>query len=334
MPRRDKLTLQSIAGYGNLAWAFWRSARGKWDRGEVREFEIDLETNLAKLSRDILSLDIDVGTFRRFVIYDPKRRTIHAPVFRERVLHHALMRSLEPSLDRAHIADTFACRSGKGAHRAVHRAQHFVRRYPWFARIDIRRYFDSIDHQILMKLLSRRVKGDGLLLCSKIIAGYQTVSGRGLPIGALTSQHFGNAFLAPLDRVLAGSPTVRGLVRYMDDVVWWCQSRQEALETLECVKAFLAVQLNLQTKIAVVQRSVIGVPFCGVFIQPGRIRLSRRARSRYSSARQSWEGAWEAGRVSTRALQSAVSSLVGATQHADACGWRREELRRRGCIDV
>ncbi len=128
----------------------------------------------AHLRTDILSGGIAVGRTRRFRIHDPKPRTIHAPCFRERVLHHALMAHVGPVLEGALVADTFACRTGKGALAAVQRAQHHGRRWPWWAKIDIRAYFASIDHGILQDLLARRFKNQQLLaLLGRIIEAHQ-----------------------------------------------------------------------------------------------------------------------------------------------------------------
>ncbi len=141
------------------------------------------------------------GRYVTFTIWDPKQRTIHAPCLEERVAHHALMNVCEPIFDRHAIDDTYACRRGKGRLAAIRRAESFCRTRAWFLKMDIRRYFPSVDDQVLLGLLEHNFKDADLLrLFRRIVSNHQTEPGRGLPIGALTSQHFANYYLAGLDR--------------------------------------------------------------------------------------------------------------------------------------
>jgi retron-type reverse transcriptase len=203
-----------MAELDNLTCAFHRAARGKATRPEVRAFRDRLDANLAEMGEDIRSGALRLGGFRAFRIYDPKPRVIHAPVFRDRVIHHALMRQLGPIIERRLVDDTFACREGKGALAAVHRAQAHHRRFRYFVKVDMRSYFASIDHAVLSAQLRRLFKHPGTLrLLAQVLASHDPDGqGRGLPIGALTSQHFANLYLAPLDRFLLERLRVRGMV--------------------------------------------------------------------------------------------------------------------------
>ena len=115
---------------------------------------------------------------------------ICAAHFRDRVMHHALMNLCEPVLEGAAIFDSYACRHGKGQLAAVRRAESYARRYGWFLKMDVRKYFDSVDHAVLQGLQRRKFKDRVVLtLFDQVLASYHTVPGRGLPIGNLTSQH-------------------------------------------------------------------------------------------------------------------------------------------------
>ncbi|MCP5197407.1 MAG: RNA-dependent DNA polymerase [Gammaproteobacteria bacterium] len=267
---------------------------------------------------------------RSFHIRDPKPRVIHAPCFRERVLHHALMAHVGPVLDRALVDDTYACRVGKGALAAVHRVQHHLCRWPWYAQIDIRAYFASIDHAILLALLERRFKDRGLLaLLARIVEAHPTEPGQGLPIGALTSQHFANYYLAGLDRWLLEKCRVRGLVRYMDDLVWWGDSKDAVRDALVQASTYAQERLRLTIKTPVqIGRSRAGLIFCGYRILPGRLLLSRRRKRRYAECRRNWENAYVAGQIDAQMLQAGYATALAITAHADAVAWRREQLRR------
>lgn len=336
MPTRSPCSLLQIADLNTLATAFHQASKGKRDRPEVQAFAASLDRELAQLSQDILAGRVPTGPWTAFEVHDPKRRQILAPCFRDRVLHHALMLHVAPVLDRALVADTFACRPGRGTLAAVQRAQFHLRRYPWFVKADVRAYFASIDHAILRGILQRRFKDPSLLaLFDRILRQTPCGAERGLPIGALTSQHFANTYLDGLDRLLLETQKVCGLVRYMDDVVWWCSSRAEAGTTLEAAREYLVRERKLDMKpTALIGRSEQGLPFLGFRILPGALRLSLRRRRRYRAARARWEAAFIHGAIDERSLQAGYAAALGITAYCDAVAWRRAELSRKPPLDV
>lgn len=320
----------------NLLYAFWRAARGKRTRPAVCAFEARLDSELTALRRAILTEVVSVGSMRSFRVFDPKPRIIHAPCFRERVLHHALMRHVGPVLDRSLVDDTYACRTGRGSLNAVRRAQAHARRFPWYVKIDVRRFFASVSHEVLIAVLTRRFKGPGLLrLCARIIHSHETSRGRGLPIGALTSQSFANAYLGDLDRFLLEGLKVPGMVRYMDDVVWWTRTRDEAKRSRDAVMDWTPRTLRLELHDnAPIQRSTAGLSFLGFRVFPNHLGLSRRRRSRYRRARRRWETAYRLGLIDARQLQSGVGAALAVTAHADVVAWRRRELTPTELCDI
>ncbi len=329
--KRSGVSLQTIVDLPNLVQAFYLAARGKRQRRDVRDFQADLFTRLATLQRELLDGDYRPGNMSRFHIRDPKPRIIHAPCFRDRVLHHALMAHVGPVLDRALVFDTYACRVGKGTLAAVLRCRQHCRRFPWYVKVDMRAYFASVDHTILKSLLRRRLKNPKVLAFIDLLIGsYSSAPGRGLPIGALTSQHFANFYLSGFDRWLLERDSVLGMVRYMDDVVWWCDSRASAKASLQDAQGFLREALHLKIKPdAQLNRSTRGVTLCGYRVLPGALRLTRRRRERYAVCRRRWERAYARGEIDSLVLQAGYSSALGMTIHADAAAWRREQLQRR-----
>ncbi|MEM7201929.1 MAG: reverse transcriptase/maturase family protein [Planctomycetota bacterium] len=335
MGKRTRVTLEDVAGWDHLAAAFWRAARGKRDRPEVMRFERQLRLELRRLREDILDGSGPLGTYQTFMIHDPKRRTIHAPAFRDRVLHHALAAKIGPALDRALVDDTYACRPGKGTLAAVQRAQDLLRRHPWLIQTDVVRFFDSVHHGVLREVLERRLKGSVLALCGRVLSGYESEPQRGLPIGALTSQYFANSYLGGLDRLLSEELRVRGMVRYMDDLVWWCSSRREAVDALNRVSAYVGTSLALRLRPKVrLQRSAAGLSFCGFRIRRGTLRLSRRRCRRYVAARQRWELSFREGWIEAGELQAGYASAWATTQHADARNFRRADLLRHAPPEI
>jgi hypothetical protein len=323
--KRTGISLEAIASWHNLTRAVERAARGKRYRHEVMTFLANLDANLSALRSQILDGSVLLGEVTEFHIRDPKPRVIHAPCFRERVLHHAIMAYVGPVLERVLIEDTFACRIGKGTLAAVHRCQHHVRRFPWYAKLDIRHYFASVDHRILKDQLWRYLKPYALLnLLDRIIDAHQECPGKGLPIGALTSQVFANFYLNPLDRFLLESCGVAAMTRYMDDVVFWGHSRRRVLEVVKRTCDFATQHLKLTVKETwQVNRSERGLPICGYRIFAGTIRLARSRRQRYLRTKRHWERLYRAGHISAHQLQAGYDAALAITAHADAAAWRR-----------
>jgi hypothetical protein len=233
-------------------------------------------------------------------------------------------------LDRIQIDDSFACRTGKGPLRAVQRAQEFSRKFPWYVKMDIASYFHSIDHHLLMQFLSQRIGDSGVLrLFSRIVAGFNTQKNRGLPIGALTSQHLANLYLANFDRAITGSSQCRAYVRYMDDMVVWCHSRTDAIcmeaKSRELLGAIWDLQLKKESQI---NQSSHGLPFCGYRIYPGIIRLTNRKKQIYRRIVCHWETQYLSGRATMTQLQAGFASAMAAVQAADCLTWRRREAAR------
>lgn len=334
--KRVAITLDDIAAYDTLASAAYRAARGKHTRPDVQRFFSRFEAHLNHLGHAIRSGQVPYGRFRRFTIRDPKPRIIHAACFADRIVHHAIMQHAGPVFERALTATTFACRKGMGHHAAVRQVQKHLRRFPWYVKIDVQHYFDGIDHACLYALLQRRFKGQEFLaLLWRIIDAFAVTPGKGLPIGALTSQYFANEYLAGLDRYLLETLAVDAQVRYMDDIIWWCESRAHARATLQQVCAYVTTQRLLTVKPSIqINRSDHGVSFCGYRITPGHLRLSRRRQRRYQHFRQRWERAYSAGVIDALTLQRAYAAVHAITLPAASRGWRQQQLARYPALDV
>jgi len=328
--KRTGIDLQAIACMDNLADAAVKAARGKRFRTDVQDFFQSFETNLHNLRTDILNGKVPYGHYTSFTIHDPKERTIHAACFKDRVIHHALMNHAGPVLERAMVPTAFACRLGKGPLAAVHWVQRGIRRFPWYVKVDIRRYFDSIDHEILCQIVTRRIKGNEVLsLIRRIIGSYHTIPGKGLPIGSLTSQYFANYYLDGLDRSIMERLGACAHARYMDDVIWCCHDRAAGKATLAHVKEYLSEERLLDLKDNIqINRSCKGVTYCGFRIFPGFLKLSSRRCKRYTARRKFWEHAYLRGKINEKKLQSAYASVYGIIAHADSLEWRKEQLLR------
>lgn len=328
--------MAEIADGENLRLAFWKAARSKRGKADCLAFRERLEENLAALRAELLAGDVPVGDYHYFKVHDPKERVICAAAFRERVLHHALMSVCEPVLERAAVYDSYACRKGKGRLRAVARAQGCARTHRWFLKMDIRRYFASIHQATLRELLRCKFKDPGLLrVFDRIIGSYHSTPGRGLPIGNLTSQHFANYYLAPLDRFIKETLRRGAYVRYMDDFVVWGQSGRELRAVCERVRAFLAAELKLELKAnAAINRTGLGMDFLGYRVLPGALRLARRSKVRFARKFRRYEAAHCRGEWSELVLQQRMQALLAFVMPAESGAFRRQVLQRFGVAAI
>ena len=318
---------EAVAEPSNLELAFWKASRGKCARADQREFAANLGEELAKLRAGLLDGTYPVGEYRRFTVYEPKERVICAAAFRERVLHHALMNVLEPWIEKWLVFDTYACRKGKGQLAAVRRAQSFARKYGWFLKCDVRKFFDSIPHEGVEGMLERKIKDRrAAAWLMKIVDTYETTPGRGLPIGNLTSQHLANLYLDRLDRLFAAAPGPRrGYVRYMDDFACWSDDKAFLLKMRDAAADFLRRELGLELKEApFVNRSAHGMDFLGMRVYPGRVRAARASLDRFKRKSRLYDRLLAEGVWSESLYQERMTALTAFLQQADTLGWRRK----------
>lgn len=219
-------------------WHSWVAFRkGKRATAELHEFQYHLERNLFNLQRDLESGTYHHGGYKTFTVSDNKRREISVASIRDRVVHRLVYDYLTPLYDKAFIHDAWSCRVGKDLLGAIQRAQHFLKKSPhaWVWRGDIEKFFDSVDHETLLKILARKIKESKTYALLKGIIGSFAVldkmGGGGIPIGNLTSQIFANIYLNEFDRFVKHELKVKDYLRYGDDFIM-LESNKEKLEEL------------------------------------------------------------------------------------------------------
>jgi RNA-directed DNA polymerase len=330
--RRAGNLYHRISAYENLCVAFYKAARGKQDRPEVIAFHNEFNANIQELRRQLLSHNPDIGHYHYFMVFDPKPRSICAASFSERVLHHAIMNLCEPVLENYAIYDSYACRKGKGNRKALARAQKYSRKYGWYLKLDIRKYFDSIDHGIMLQQLSRRFKDNDLrLMFRKIIETYHTEPGKGLPIGNLISQHLANFYLGCFDHWIKEVYRCRAYLRYMDDFVIFGHDKACLKSALIEIRRFLLQNLSLSIKENVqLNRCRHGIPFLGYRVFPHMIRLAPRSRKRFFRKFMAYEKKWQAGEWRVEDLVRHMEPLIEFTRAADTHGFRSNVIQRYG----
>ncbi len=321
--RRAGQLFDAILDRENLQWAFWKASHGKPASRAVREFAADLDGNLFRLARGLQDGTLELGRFDQSVIYDPKQRIITAPWFEERVLHHAIMNVCQPVLESWLIRDTYACLPGRGREAAIARARGFSASEGFFLKTDIRKYFDSVSHDVLLARLERLFKDRRLLvLLERIVRSFRGSLGCGLPIGSLMSQHFANFYLGWFDRYVKETLRVRGYVRYMDDTLLWGSSAASLRETLDQCRTYIDDKLCLTFKPEpYINRTRHGVDFLGCRVFPSHVVLNRRSRRRFTGKLRALETSYLDGQIGEDELQARSTSLVAFTMAAGARSW-------------
>jgi len=329
--KRTGNLIPRIAEYENLQLAFYKSRKGKEAKSEVIEYRKNLDYNLQKLQKQILTGNIQVGNYHFFTIYDPKERQICAASFPERVLHHALINICHPVFEQQQIFDSYATRKNKGTYAALHRAEHFQETNKWFLKLDVRKYFDNIDHEILFAQLQRKFKDCNLLqIFKQIIGNYQTQISKGLPIGNLTSQYFANYYLSFSDRYIQQELKTSTYVRYMDDMVLWCNNKEKLLQAGQKITKYLSEQLSLKLKTHTLNNTSHGLSFLGYRIFQNNTKLNARSKKRFIIKTQLYEQNLKNNLWTQAEYQKHIIPLLAYTSYAETKGLRQKLFNEKG----
>jgi len=276
-----------------MAWS--RFKKGKTKRKDVMEFEWKLEQNIFELHRELLTKTYRHDAYSGFYITDPKQRHIHKATVRDRVVHHAVFQVLNPIFEPTFIANSFSCRIGKGTHKGVEAIEYMSRKVsqnytrPCFAlKCDVRRFFDSIDHDVLLEILGRRIKdSDTTWLLERIVKSYiseytNLFDRKGIPIGNLTSQLFANVYMNEFDQFVKQELGVKHYARYTDDFIILYHEREELERLLPLIERFLMERLCLllHPRKVSIRTFHQGVDFLGYVVRPHHKTLRTKTKIR------------------------------------------------------
>ena len=334
---------QQLISFQNL-WNAWLAAsRGKRSTPDVAEFEANLEANLFALQRALTDGSYRPGGYRSFLIFDPKRRLVSAAPFIDRVVHHALVRVIEPTFEATFIGDSYANRVGKGTHAAVAQAQSWSRQYAYVLQCDLRQFFPSVDHAELLKVLERKIPCvRTLALCAQILASGDGVLGneyamqyfpdddllaitrpRGLPIGNLTSQFWSNVLLNELDQLVKRTLHCKAYLRYVDDFLLFSNDKKTLWAWKTAIREKLtAMRLSLHEKESTAYPCANGIGFLGQRIYPTHRRLKTRNARAFEARYRHWQIEFAEGKLTLEEITLRVRGWVAHAEHANTVGLR------------
>lgn len=335
-----------ICDYEELYNSYLEARKGKRYREDVLVFTDRLEENLIQIQNELIWQTYKVGKYRPFYVKEPKLRLVMALQYRDRVVQWAIYRQLYPFYDRMFIEDSYACRRGKGSHKAADRLQYWLRqvsRKPgkwYYLKLDIRKYFYRVDHLVLLDILSRRIKDLRLMqLLEQIINSEDTRFGLpaglspeectedmwlfdvGMPIGNLTSQLFANLYLNELDQFCKHELHVHYFIRYMDDVIILSDDKKELAELKVVIEEFLNSVLHLDlNKKTTIRPCSLGVDFVGYHIWATHRKLKKQTARRMIRNVKRMCNQMAAGRLSREEFDRTAASYNGVLQHCNSHG--------------
>lgn len=323
------------------AWDTFR--KDKQQKKDVLRFEWNLEENIFKLHRDLFHKWYKHGAYSSFHLQDPKQRHIHKATVRDRILHHAVFTALNPIFESSFIPHSFSCRVGKGTHKGVDTLNRMARsvsgnnRKPCFAlKCDIKKFFATVDHQVLLGIIRKRVKDEDVLWLLKEIIGsfaseYSTLFERkGLPIGNLTSQLFANVYLNEFDQFVKNKLKVKNYLRYTDDFVIVADNKSYLENIISSISTFLHKRLclTLHPKKITIHKFHQGIDFLGYITLPHYRLLRTKTKMRIFRKLRCRIDEYKNGKISQQTLDQSLQSYLGVLSHANAYKLRQELLNQ------
>jgi len=347
----------SICDLEQLVNSYYLTRRGKRDKPRICEFDFFLESNLVKLKYLLTSGNYTPSPYAHFTIYDPKTRQVAAPAFRDRVLQHSLVSTIEPSFEKRFIFDSYACRKGRGTHFGAKRVKKFLmaarcinggNKEIYVLQCDIQKFFKSISWDVLLSLIGKVVKCPLTFdLIKKIVTTHEKTTGevggelnqlslfstvvtelpavsvdkrKGLPIGNLTSQLFANIYLNELDYFVKEILRERWYARYMDDFLIIHPDKNHLWEVKEKIRTFLkdALDLQLHPKKVAIKNVSEGVPFVGYRIFYDHMLVRGSTLRRIQKKYHKRIKLFRKGLISQDELSQTHSSIRGHLKHANA----------------
>jgi len=312
---------EDVISLDNLFSAWREFSRGKMKKADVLEFKLNLEDNLFRLHHELKNKTHKHSHYTAFTVCDPKLRRIHKATVCNRVLHHAIFRILYQIFDKSFIFDSYSCRIGKGTHRAVARLEKFCRqlsrknsRNIFALKFDVRKFFDSVDQNILLSFIKRKIYDENTIwLVEKIIKSFPA----GLPLGNVTSQLFANIYLNELDQFVKHQLKGKYYLRYCDDFLILGKTENQLREFISSIKYFLEenLKLDLHPDKIIIRKYRRGIDFLGYIVLPHHRILRTKTKKRMLKKIKEKKFLLKENLISEESFNQSLQSYLGVLKH-------------------
>lgn len=332
--RRHNNLFNRIVEIDNLRLAYKKAKRGKSSKSFVVRFDKKAESSLSNIQDILVGDSFKTSKYHTKWVYEPKKRLIYVlPFAPDRIVQHAIMNIIEPIWDNLLISDSYACRVGKGLHLGSKKCMEFVRKYKYCLKCDISKFYPSIDHNILFKIIQRKIKCKPTLkLLEEII--YSIPGGKNVPIGNYTSQWFGNLYLNELDQYLKHQYKIKPYIRYCDDFVLFGDDKQRLNSIANSIKSFCSEKLELTLSKCDLFPVTQGVDFLGYRHFPDYILLRKSTSKRVKKRLKLLPKLLAAGKITKEYFRSSIASTQGwlrwANTHNLSLSLQLEDLAQIG----
>lgn len=317
MVKKYDLKLSEVCTVDNFKLASHDSSLRKKKYTEVKEYLEKEEENNLELMKSIDRREYRTGKYRTKKVYEPKERDIYILEFKHRVAQHALINKLEPIFTNMFIKDTYACIKDRGIHQASLRTTEFIQDNEYCLKMDIRKFYPSINHDILYEMFERKFKDEGLLWFIHDII-YSFPGETNIPIGNLTSQWFGNYYMTPLDRLVKEDLKVKCYERYCDDFLLFSNDKAELNNAKVLITEFLQNTLKLSLSKCDLFKTNRGVDFVGYRHFKDYLLLRKSTAKRIKKSLPHIYKKYKAGIIDAEKFRSIVDSYIGWAEWANA----------------
>ncbi len=335
---------KKVCSIENLILAFKKARLGKSKRDYVIEFESNLSKNLRQLQLELKDKIYQPRKLKKFIVRDPKTRTIHASIFRDRIVHHAIINILKPIYEKIFIYDSFASRKNKGTHLAVKRFEYFLRKASsngrkvkkpfnnnsirgFVLKADIKHYFATMNHEILIAILRKNIKDNNFIGLIKIVLdNFDTkIKGQGVPLGNYTSQFLANVYLNRLDYFVKHRLKAKYYIRYVDDFVILHKDKEVLEEHLIKIGKYLKnLRLELHPEKSGIYPLRNGIIFLGYRIFYHYKLLRKRNINHFLNKFRENIRLYKEGIIDRKKLESFLHGWFGYSKFANTYNFRKK----------
>ncbi len=302
---------EKIVDPENIRMAVREARKGKSRLKIVQWCNRNEDLVVGNIHRMLRDKTYRTSRYKTMLIHEPKTRKIFKlPFYPDRIIHHALMRVIEPIWNGLFFHDSHACRKGKGLHAGSRKTMEYVRKYRYCLKMDISKFYPSVDHDILYGIVKRKIKcADTLWLSREII--YSVGGGKNVPIGNYTSQWLGNLYLNELDTFIKQTMRVKAYVRYCDDFCVFHDDKKYLGDLAARIAEFLSARLKMTLSKCDLFPVSRGVDFLGYRHFPDHVLLRKSTATRMKRRLRKLPLMLSSGRITPDQYRSTLASMSG-----------------------